>query len=489
MNTDQDPPNSETEISEPFKKKPNSAKNKFKKELSPAFVEFQIKVDGTPNMEDKIRFSLEFMKEALSFPGKPRFEDFWSARRFCIGFFKEALNPAVRSDLWHEYLALSSEARRVKEIVDEQSAFAVEQIELAIQAMESDLPDYAGRMQEMKDLPFPYLELSLAQTHQVYAEVQKELHVLNNFASRISSLRKEVAKTGMRIRLKSQFFERLSSLGDKVFPKRKDLIKQISDLFLEDIKTFVREYFAEGGTSHPPLYILREEIKALQDLAKILTLNTYAFTETRLVLSACWDKVKEWEKERKKEISQKKQQYQQNYEAMQAKREEIAQQEAEIAKKEQKRKERIDTLKKEIEALLEGASLLPIEEIAASREKFTKEIESQTLSRAEKQIFEKLFKQLRDLVAEKKEKAMLELSPEALQSLEKLKEVLQTRKKMRQEIKEQLETHRKALSGSGFDFEKAMMYRELMETEKARVEKINAAIDDIEEKIVELEGE
>ena len=52
------------------------------------------------------------------------------------------------------------------------------------------------------------------------------------------------------------------------------------------------------------------------------------------------------------------------------------------------------------------------------------------------------------------------LSEDDLKALEQLKEVLEERKLRRQEIKNQLESYRKLLGGSGFDFEKAMMYRE-----------------------------
>ena len=54
------------------------------------------------------------------------------------------------------------------------------------------------------------------------------------------------------------------------------------------------------------------------------------------------------------------------------------------------------------------------------------------------------------------------------------------------EIKEELEGYRKALGGSGFDFEKGMMYRELIETAKESLDKVSLAIEEIEAKIEEL---
>ena len=99
-----------------------------------------------------------------------------------------------------------------------------------------------------------------------------------------------------------------------------------------------------------------------------------------------------------------------------------------------------------------------------------------------------MLKQLRDLALDKKDKAAMQLSADDLQSLEHLRTILDERKERRQEIKTLLESYRKALGGSGFDFEKAMMYRELIDAEKVRLDNANASIQEIEEKISELEG-
>ncbi len=85
------------------------------------------------------------------------------------------------------------------------------------------------------------------------------------------------------------------------------------------------------------------------------------------------------------------------------------------------------------------------------------------LAKAEKQIYDRLFRQLKDALNEKKEKALLNLSEDDMIALDKLNAALEERKERRQEIKNQLESYRKHLGGSGFDFEKAMMYREMIE--------------------------
>jgi hypothetical protein len=257
--------------------------------------------------------TIDFMRVALSQGETPRFKDFWECRRLCLHLFKENIPAKVRAQLWAEYVELSNEARRLKDLLDEQSAFAVEQIELAIQSLESDLENFALLLSQAPNVEFPQEIVSLKEKRDVYNSIQKELQLLNTLAMRINALRKEIIKTEMRIRIKNKLLERLSVCGDRVFPKRKELIKDISKEFTADVDRFIQTYFQTSEVKELPLHILREEIKFLQLLAKLLTLNTQAFTSTRLKLSECWDQIKSQEKDRKKEAHQKKQVYQQNY--------------------------------------------------------------------------------------------------------------------------------------------------------------------------------
>ena len=63
-----------------------------------------------------------------------------------------------------------------------------------------------------------------------------------------------------------------------------DLIKEISESFITDIDTFVNKHF-HPDTIEESLFFLREEIKALQTIAKALTLNTRSFTHTQTLWS------------------------------------------------------------------------------------------------------------------------------------------------------------------------------------------------------------
>ena len=153
-----------------------------------------------------------------------------------------------------------------------------------------------------------------------------------------------------------------------------------------------------------------------------------------------------------------------------------------------KRRERIVNFKEALNTLVQQVENLDLDQLNVQREELAKECDQISINKIEKQMIDRLFKQLKDAAAEKKEKALLSLSEDDLKSLEQLRAHLKERKERRQEIKSQLEQYRKALGGSDFDFEKAMMYRELIESEKSSLDKIEASIEELEEKIEEIES-
>ncbi len=517
-----------------------------KKGLSTIAQTFVQQLETVESIEDRIKMCLEFMRNALAQSGSPRFRDFWDVRQHCLGFFKGGMTPTSRAQLWASYLELSVEARRLKEILDEQSAFAVEQIELAVIALEADLLEYAKLIEDVQLLPFAEHSSLIQKRKEIYEELQRELNLLNALAARVNGLRKEVIKTDMRIRTRAKFFNRLSLAGDRIFPRRKELIKRISEEFVLDVAKFVKEQFQEDAQNLQPVYVLREEIKALQGIAKILTLNTHAFNTTRQELSICWDKLKEWDKKKKEEIAQKKQAFKHNVELVKEKilqlnqvvleegatldqaqieaqaiqeymrsvelgrdevrflKEEIKKtlepllskaQAVEEARKQEEmriqrdRQEKIDDLLRRFEHLLGEVVTFDFHVIQAQKVGMEQEFAQLAPMKAERLRFDKISRQLREALADKKEKSLLSLSSDDLEALGELRSILKERMESRQEIKQQLEEYRKALGGSGFDFEKAMMYREMIDADKERLVKINDSIAEIEEKIEQIQSQ
>lgn len=496
--------------------------------------------------ESRLNHVIAFMESSLAQSGTPHFRCFWQARSICLQLFKGHIAPSSRSLLWQKYSELSKEARRLKSLLDEQSAFAVEQIEIAIQGLESEIASFAEKLssnnisvKHIEGLDATVLRTKCA----FYSQIQHELDHLNSYAARINALRKELIKTEMRIRKKNNFFQRLSSAGDLVFPRRKELIGKLSENFSQDIECFIAEHF-NNQESRESLFTLREEIKALQNYAKVLTINTQTFTQTRMRLSECWDKLKHIEKERKKVRVEQKNVFKQNAEnvlkqieevsqgvhanqfsteeaqkkldvivsfmrtvelgreELQVLREKIAETRkpifdqiklAEEARNEKERahllqkKQRHLEFKQEIETFLRNAPQLDVEALTAERHNVIAKIQNSSFDKKEKNEFEHMLKPLRDLINDKKEQALLTLSDDDRQSLQQLKQLLLSRKERRQQIKEQLDSNRKASGSSGLDFQAAIHLKEQINADKERLEQIDQGITEIEEMIKDHE--
>ena len=514
------------------------------KEPSTLLSEFNKNLEEISDAEHKVRFSLQFMKESLAQPVVPRFRDFWEARKICLPFFKEAIPTKARTELWQEYVDLSTEARRLKDLLDEQSAFAYEQIDLAIEALVKDVGLYPSILKSADHIQIPSCCTSLKAHHQEYLEMQKELTILNSFASKINSLRKEVIRTEMRIKNKNKLFERLSKAGDHVFPKRKSLIKSISEMFISDVGVFVKSFLEKELSSLPPLHLVRDEIKSLQSIAKDLTLNAQAFNDTRIELSKCWDRLKAFDKERKKEMSAKKQQMRRNFEQVLERVQSFSQfclempsasdvtekydevlkfmKSLELSFQEQKtlkdelyqarkpilererqaqiereakdleianaKKLKIEEFKKNVESTIHQSKDLNFDQLQDRYSELLSEASEIVVAKSDKFVVDKLFKTIKDLIDEKKRHKLMSLSESDQEKLSELQHLLKDMKERRLEIRAQIESYRKILGGSGFDFEKAMAYRELIEAEKLSLEKINKAIEEVELKVAEVEG-
>jgi len=510
-----------------------------KREMSPAFKEFEEKLALLPTPEEKIALGLAFMRSSISQEGTPRFREFWEARKLVLPCFKENINSAIRSKLWSEYVDLTVEARRLKEILEEQSAFAIEQIDLAITGFEADIANLEAILAQSAHIEFPDQSPTIQAKVGVYNQIQRELNLLNTLASRLNGLRKEVIKTDMRMRFKTKFFKRLSQIGDHVFPKRKELIEQISQEFIRDVEQFAARHFQGDQVVGAPYFALREEIKALQGMAKVLTLSSGAFNKTRLRLSECWDKVKVLEKEHKKEVNAKRQATDANRQALEQKIDELAGKEMAMGDLEKaideisKEMRVVDLHRQDVLSLKDKLAKLRAPHLAAQeekakaleaaekekirlkREKITEvkeriahllkkggeeealeqaynelkeEIKNLGVTKTDQQQFDRSMRQLKDLIAEAKERALLNLSEDDRSALESLRAALEQKKKRRQEIKDQIEQYRKTLGSSNLDFEKGMQTRELMDQEKELLEKNNSGIEEIEQKIAELEG-
>jgi len=490
--------------------------------------------------DQKLQELIDQMESALSQGGTPNFKLFWDLRKGCLELFKENISPAMRTLSWARYRELSKEAKKLKDLFDEQSAFAVEQIEIAIKALEIDIESIDQQLEKMDEVDFGPIPKSFGQDKAFYAKLQKKLNLLNAHASRVNTMRKELIKTEMRIKHKNNFFERLSKAGDKIFPDRKELIKEVSDRFENDIEAFVTKFFGDNK-EFVPTYYLRDDIKTLQNIAKILTLNSAAFSSSRQKLSECWDALKQMDKERKKEIQVKREGQKKSFDETIAKIDEAALAFSENQINETECLERAEAIFKELRSLdlgkeeskpikdklqaLKKSATDKLKEKQDERDKIEREkrfkrqealLELQRrvqdamsgshaiedLKALEVKIGEeaseyqgkeglelaKKLKAFQEYIEEKEEEALILNSSEGQDSLKALRDILEQKKKRRSEIKNEIEKLRKTSAISGFDFENAFKQNDQIEIERERLEKADLAISEIEEKIKDVKA-
>lgn len=64
-------------------------------------------------------------------------------RKFCLPLFQQLEDPVQRANLWGRYTELTREGRHIKTLQDEEGAFLVGQIELAISCLESGVQGFS----------------------------------------------------------------------------------------------------------------------------------------------------------------------------------------------------------------------------------------------------------------------------------------------------------------------------------------------------------
>ena len=496
----------------------------------------QIAKESDP--DNKTRLLVDFMESLLSNDKTPQFKEFWEARKKALDLFKEVKNPVVRNQLWERFSELSKEARRLKDILDEQSAFHSEQIDLAIKAIEEECSNLENEISLQPELDLSEYSKFLQSDLSYFEPKQRALNLLNAYASRVNALRKDLIKLEMRIRQKNKFFQRLSKVGDLIFPQRKELIKDISDRFKERVQTFKQKYFANGVVESP--HFLRDEIKGLQGAAKFFTLSAQTFKESRLLLSECWDMLKAEEKEFKKHLQEKREVFKANeaellktleeiksrFEANELSthnaetalkdfsnemrdkelgREEVqvlrskasefkslidnrSEQEAkerlkEAEKKEAEKQAELSQFLEKIEQLVNESEKLEIKAIEAKRDQLLEEIASLSYPKRDKAPLEKAFRPLADILVEKKEALLLDLPEDDQKALKQLKELLQERRDRKKAQKELVDKLKKEAGGSGLDMVKALELSQQLAEEKEKLDCLTAGVQELESKI------
>lgn len=502
----------------------SNKKNTFESEMLKAFKEaFNKEIE----VEEKIGKGLEFMKGLLADLSQGDFKDFWNVKKLVAPLFKEKMNPIKKNHLWNQYFELVNEARHLKEIKDEQAAFSIEQVELAIEALEVDIGHFDRLIETINPLKLSEAIQKLSLDKQKYLKTQRKIQLIKTLIARLDALRKETLLIDMRISHKNKILKRLSTLGDILFPKRKELIQTISESFIADVDTFVKDRFPEGKEGFDcPDYVVRNEIRSFQEFAKLLPLNSQSFTQTRKSLNECWGQLREREEKRREERAELSEEHKKNFESFLPKvaafetfcLEKNNQKKSEILKQgrviqdEMKDfpldREHIKVLKDQIQKAQQGAldkiqeeientRRLAQQELSDFKEKLDHLIQSEHATSLEdlkkgelelKEVYETLKIPPMELHFLERKFAFLKSfifdKQEATVHSAELERLYTERSAHYEVLKKEMEEYRKALATSNLDFESAMAYRELHDSAKMHLDSEMKALETLEEKLI-----
>lgn len=236
--------------------------------------------------EKKLRIILDKMKSILSHSDGIDFKFFWEANDIVLLLFKESIPAHQRNILWNEYREMRDQVQLIKKHQGEQSVFAAEQFKLAIADLEKKEGVSLNKEEECLLQNINSVDILKAQ-REFYKNAIQDNKLLTSRATRINALRKELTASQPQGRWRKEIFDKLSKIGDEIFPKRRELIAQTSQSFQNDVQSFVQKNFY--GQKQVDSNKMRHAIQAFQGLAKLLPLNTTTFKTTRAALSGSWD--------------------------------------------------------------------------------------------------------------------------------------------------------------------------------------------------------
>lgn len=481
-----------------------------------AFLE---KLSTTPSAEERISLSLSFMSHSLFRDKVPYFKGFWQAKEKAFENLKET--PTASPLLWAQYKELCEEFHRVKIVIDEQAAFAAEQIELA-------LLSFAPLVEKIllgdEIAPYSLKHFPGTQNRAPLEKAQGCFWAIHSLIEQLAALRQEVLRSTMKIRLKTRLTADINVLIEKILPLRKEYKNQVAQLFLEIVENFKKSFFDPKtgalASNRVPIIQLQKEVKILQSMAKELSLTGDGFKKSRSLLSPCWNTLKAAHEHYKKKQGEQKAAEEQRQKELHSRLDEfraaVASAEIHQNNKEDKKRLFLQSLKSmdlprdEMTAAIEEvkAALEPLYAAEdAKREESLSSQKNAAHARAEKVLKLRTLIELQPSATELDEAFQL-FSSLKLSLLERLEiepqllslrdcasrleatdpqESLLTEKERRLQIRERLEELKKiGTTFGGADFHQALLYNQAIQRQKERLALTEQAIQALEEQLEAL---
>lgn len=268
-------------------------------------------LNALDSADDKLQKMLDYMQLQLEKGKVKPINRFWKMRHFCLDQFKQNISFSKRLAFWGKYCEIIEEINHLRAVIEEKVLSNKVEIEKAILSIEKEIGDYSELLLNSPPIEIPQNVTCFQKNETFYQTHQKELNIFNSYAKQLNALKNEALKLEISYRDKQKLLDELHALSDRVFPRKRDLLIEISKAYSEDLKHFIQQHF-EKKELKLPLFNIKDQIKSLQNFSKVLNLNVATFTQSREKLSECWDQIRNFEKEQKKVKDQQKVEFQEN---------------------------------------------------------------------------------------------------------------------------------------------------------------------------------
>lgn len=455
-------------------------------------------------LEDKpqaIKLGLEAMEQQLA-QKSASMETFWKLKRDVFPLFKASFAQIQKQGLWSRYQELIDEAKKLANFRKADAAFDLEQIRISINHMEDKWQAIASvRKNRFAKGLSPYLTGKDGYLND-YKALYMEMEVVGPLTHEVAALNKELAATSAAFAVKKELFSMLSSFGDAVFGRRKELTKQAQELLEQDlakVQSMVEmlEKPDEGDLKEfdQKLHLHFKLFKAVQFAMKHFYVQGTFRARWKEQLNKMWEKLSGFQEEGKKKLALREQGFEEarrealkaftalekkaenlDSESLKALQTELSQFNSEwnaekigvkgvkqLAKEQQ-------GIKEKIKAFILAEKQAKVEQRQKRFEELASQVEAiisseRELSRFQEQL-EPLLVEGRDFASSMQEKKLwqrLEFMVEAerisLKDLEPFEEYRE-RRKLAAKIKEQLDHDRKQMGSSYLDIERGLVYQE-----------------------------
>lgn len=276
-----------------------------------SYAAFSREIEQTSSAVDKLKKTFDYMRSCLSDGLGARRSDFWQAKQLCLALFKTAMEPAFRYPLWQQFTEILDSAELASEMISESSAFYLEQFTHALEELEkkAESEQMESLFSITETLGFDgtqaALETFVAGLREELFTLQGRLEHFRKYAMRYRCLREEIIDCQMSPRDKRALFQRLKIVHSKIFPPRAALTERIDTLFNEEVTQFVSGALIAGEPTKP-IYVLKQELKTLQTIARALALSSQGFKAARLRLTELWDLLSALEDMRKSKLREQR---------------------------------------------------------------------------------------------------------------------------------------------------------------------------------------